>query len=120
MDQVLSALMCHHVFETSCPSSGGSNGLVSYNFRTGIVKRYMAKRIVLLKCQKVDNGPVVILIVPAIDVSCIPDVTRRRNAEAERDYRLYGGVTDDAPGQLADAQAVVVNYLDAIFAQETL
>lgn len=87
---------------------------------TGTVKGYPAKQIVLVKRQEVDDGPVVSIHVPAVDVKWLHGKSRKTLSEVERDYQHYRYIIDHDLGLPADVQADLVDDIDNVFAQEAL
>lgn len=90
-----------------------------YGIAAGTVQGYAAVIIALVKPQKVDDGSVVLMMAPAVDVNWRTSVRRKMISNVERDFRRFPGVVDDED-LLADVWADVVEHLTAIFAQVAL
>lgn len=73
-----------------------------------------------MKRQKVDDGPKMPELVPAVDLSWLPGIVHIINCKAVRSYRWYHGFGDGDEIQLADVPVDVVDNSDNIFAQEAL
>lgn len=86
LDPVTVALACHRVAKLDWSSSDGSDDFLSYDFSTGTVQGYPAETNVLVKLQKVDDGPVVSESAPVVDVNWFPVVARKTISEVEQNY----------------------------------
>lgn len=73
-----------------------------------------------MKLLKDDDGPLVSIKAPAIDVKWLCGVTFNTVSEVENDYRRYCSIIDDDAGHLADRPADVVDDLDSVFLHEAL
>lgn len=73
-----------------------------------------------MKRQKVDNGAVVPIMVPAVDVNWLSGISGKTFSEVERYYRRYRDIIDGGSGQPADVTADLVDDLDDVFAQDAL
>lgn len=91
MDLVFVVSVFYHASDNDRYSAGGSDDFVSYEFSTGPVKEDLAVKNALLVRQKVGDGPLVPVMVPAVDANWIPGVFRNTIAKVERDYGWYGG-----------------------------
>lgn len=69
MDLVVVILAFYRVSEIDWSSSGGSDDFISYDFATGTVQRYPAERIAPVKRHKNDDGPIMFVPTPALDVN---------------------------------------------------
>lgn len=100
--------------------SVGSNDFVFYCFDMSTVQGYPAERIAVVKRQKVDDGPVVPIMTPAVDVNWLSDLTPKATSKLERDYEQNRDMRDDDESQLANVSANVVSALDVTSTHETL
>lgn len=73
-----------------------------------------------MKRQEVDGGPVVPVLVPAVDVSWLPGGARKLIFDVEHDYRRFRGVIDGDTSLPAEVLADVVDDLGDMFAQDAL
>lgn len=73
-----------------------------------------------VKRPKIDEGPVVPVMVPAVDGNWLSGVVRKTLPEVERDYRRFYAIVYKDEGQLTDASSDVSDGLDDVFAQEGL
>lgn len=71
-----------------------------------------------MKHCKVDDGPVALGVLPAMDVNWLPAVTRKTITEGHCDYQRYHGILDDNTGQPADVPADVVDDVHEMFSNE--
>lgn len=74
----------------------------------------------MVKCQMVDDGPVVLALRPEVDVEPDSDATRRHISDAEKGYWWYRRVVNNRGDQAATVPADVVADNDDIFAHEVL
>lgn len=89
MDLVLAALKCHRMTEVDCSSSEGPYEFVAYSLATGAMCSFPAERPAQVKRQKVDNGPMMPLLTPWVDVNCQQSMVSKTNSNVPRDYRRY-------------------------------
>lgn len=73
-----------------------------------------------MKRQKVDDGAVVPVLVPAVDVNWLPGVTRKKISRFESDYERYCAVNNYGRSLPDNVPDDVFDYLEVIFAQEEL
>lgn len=114
MEPVLVALAVHRVTETDWSSSGGSDDFISYDFTTVTVKAYWAEKTDLLRLQRVDDGHVVPLKKPAIDMHRLPVLTRRMTFKDGRDYQRYHAIFGDDAGPPPNVTPDIVGDFDNV------
>lgn len=73
--------------EFDCSSSGGFDVFFAYDFATGMVQGPPPENIAAVKRVKFDDGPVVLVMPPALDVNYLPVVARKTIFEVQHDYR---------------------------------
>lgn len=71
MDPAPVPLSFCRVAEIDWYPAGVSNDIFALTFATGTVKGYKAENILSLKRQNVDEGPVMLVMAPAIEVNWI-------------------------------------------------
>lgn len=104
MDPVLTALAFHRVTQTDWFSSSGPDGFISCDFFTSTVQGYPAERAPPVKRQKVDDGPVMPVMAPAIHVNWISGVARKTISKSS-------GITGDTVVYLMMLQASLLMAL---------
>lgn len=87
MDPDLSASAFSRVTEIYCSSFRGTDEFVAYHLATGAVRGSPTEGIVLAKRQEIDNGPMMPVIAPDVDVDWFPGAASTTISEVERDYR---------------------------------
>lgn len=117
MDLVLLALAFHGATGIDWSSSGGSDDFIANDFATRTVHVKHEEKIAPVKLQKVNDAPVMPIMVTAIDVSWLLRVERKTIQKVERDYRRCLGIDVDDAAQQADVPAYVVHNFDDVFAQ---
>lgn len=73
-----------------------------------------------MRRQTADDGPVVHVVVPALDVIWPAGPARKLFSKVKRDYQWYFGIVGDDAGQPADVLADIVHDNDDVIKQETL
>lgn len=73
-----------------------------------------------MKRQTVDDGPMVPILSPAVDMNWLPGVARNTFCDVEYHYRRCRGRVDENAGQPGDVLADLVDDFDDIFGQEAL
>lgn len=68
-------------------SSRCSGDFLSYDLGTDTVQSYSAERLAPRKRLKVGDGPVVLVLAPAVDVSRLLSVSTKTISDIERGYR---------------------------------
>lgn len=86
-DTVIVALAFYRVTGIDWSSSWGSDDFIFYDLATGTVQEYTAERPALLKCQKIDDGPVVPELAPTSYVSCISGVAHKAFLDDKSAFR---------------------------------
>lgn len=81
---------------------------------------YQAQRPTSVNCQKIDDGPVLPVLVPFDDASRLPGVTCYKIFDVERVYRRYRSVVNVCGDVPDDFTVDVVDDFDDIFEQEAL
>lgn len=74
LDTVFAALSFHRMTEFDWSSSDPDESL-AYHFAMDTVHGYPAERLVLVKHQKVDAGPILSVLAPTAGVNWLPNVT---------------------------------------------
>lgn len=85
MDRVLVALSLYRVTKNDWSSSGGSKDVFAYNLFTGTVRGCRADTTAPVKLQNIDDGPIVPVMVPVVDVNWLPGAVRETISEVNRD-----------------------------------
>lgn len=65
-----------------------------------------------MKRQKVNDGPVVRAMVPAIDANWLTSVALKRFSEVNHDYRRYRGIVDNDADQSSNVLADLMDEHD--------
>lgn len=120
MIPVLVAMPFYRMTEVDWSSSSDFVYCVAYYLPTSIVQGYPSEQIALLKRQKVDGGPVVIIMVPVVDLNWLLGVLRKMFSELQSDHRRYRGIVDADSEQPADVRAKTVHFLDDLFVLDEL
>lgn len=81
------------------------------------MRSYPTEILAAMKREKIENGPVVPILVSSVHANGLPDVTCKKFSNVESDYRGYCVVVD---GDLSsDVPAHVVDKFDDILEQKT-
>lgn len=86
----------------------------------GTVGGYPASKNAPMKRWKVNDGPVMPVVAPAVHVHWLAGVTRETISKVERDYWWYRSIIDKGADQPVDVSAKVIDDRDDVFAQEAL
>lgn len=119
-DLVLAAMAFHRMAEIEWSSSRGLDDFVAFDFSMTAVRAYPAERLAPFKRQKTDDDPVFPVLLPVIDVQCLPGMSRKKIFNDERDYKQYLGVLDYGAGFPSEVEAEVVDNINDIVDQKPL
>lgn len=75
--------------------SGGLHDFAAYNIFTGDACSYHGKRLAPLKREKIDDGPLLPLIAPAVRVQYLPVTTRKKLFHVRGDYEIHIEAVDN-------------------------
>lgn len=120
LDPVLVVLVLYRVTEIGRFSSVCSDDSLVYDFATDTVQGFPVEKIAPVKRHKVDDGPMVHVVGPVVDVNWLRGVACRTFSEFERDFRSYRVIVAVDARQPADDPVEVVEDLDEVFVQEAL
>lgn len=112
MNPVLFSLAFYSVNGIELFLLGGLDDIYSYDFATRTLPAYSTERIEPVVRQKVDGGPVVLELSPAVHVNCLSGVVRRKIDKVEREYRWYLGASDVDEGPPPDGPANALDNVD--------
>lgn len=120
MEPALAVLAFHHITETGRYSSICPDKFVAYDFHTGAVRGYLAKRLAAVKWQKNGDGLVVPVLAPVANVNWLPNVARKTISDIQCGYRRYHSNIVVNGCFLTEFQAEFADELDDTFAQKAL
>lgn len=120
MDAIFAGLECYQMTEIYWSPSEGLGTFLAYYLATRAMRDYPAKTLALLKQEKIDGGPVVPVLAPAVDANWLRCVAGMTASTVQRDYKRYPGVVDEDDIFLSEVSAEVADDLDDIFVQEPL